>query len=630
MLTTNRTSMVQQPADRILADATKLSESIVKALLANEQAQNSVMQFKDGVVPDQSVTAFTRFMDDNRSTAIQSTAGSTSVDVMSLSSMDTISRSQSPVAYLLGELRSISPKHCCPRSYPATDIKDMWDPYTPEQFSGYTNEVVAAVENRDVAFLRRLQKSGHDLHTASKFGESLLHIAFRKLYLDVASFLVLEAGLSLWVHNDKGVTPLHLACRSSKPAYDFVEFIMSRDPDLLYVADKRAYTPLDYTPKETWGEWVEFFRRKGGNIAAIMPRRLIFYTRVTQKKKEDLDSVAHNFEDVDMMLAEYKAMQYRHLKIQRRKKRAGKRQEVAEDDELSAPQFQQCDDFEERNEEGSDAERPGATQRPTITRDRVCSFDSSDSSVCDSFAPMERTYHQKVALHRAMLEEWQRIQKNVKQAETEAHQALEEEMEARKALERAQQRVMAKKQNWFDLNTSASILEDQWKKAASEMEVFTALMAKQQGKLEERMRQQLEGMSDEERSVNSHLNSSSQCNEELTSTVVVSQMHVQGIDCITEEYMDFEEEPGDDDNEDSGVFPNHCLCGCSFSSPGEQVVGAVRCMNHGNADFQQFVQLIIPDLPPPESSKVELSKKDHSPKRCSPKPSVSRMFKLKR
>jgi hypothetical protein len=240
------------------------------------------------------------------------------------------------------------------------------------------------------------------------------------------------------------------------------------------------------------------------------------------------------------------------------------------------------------------------------------------------------------------LEEWQRIQKNVKQAEVEAQQALEEELEARKVLERAQQRVMAKKQSWFDLNTSASILEDQWKKAAAEMEVFTAFMVRQKGDLEERIRQQQEVMSDDERSVSSHLSSSSRSKDAMSRTVVVSQMHVKGSNCITEERISSKEDAADDDDNDnlSGVFPNQCLCGWPFSSPGEQVVGAVRCMNHGNTDFQQFVQLIIPDPPQQESPNMEHIKKEFSPKRSpittitkrssSINASVSRIFKLKR
>jgi hypothetical protein len=93
--------------------------------------------------------------------------------------------------------------------------------------------------------------------------------------------------------------------------------------------------------------------------------------------------------------------------------------------------------------------------------------------------------------------------------------------------------------------------------------------------------------------------------------------------------MDFDEEPVDDDNDYSSVFPNYILDDCSFSSRGEEV-GSVRVINHGNSDFEHFVQLIIPDPPSPESTDIDLAKKMPFPRRSSSKASVSRIFKLKR
>jgi ankyrin repeat protein len=126
----------------------------------------------------------------------------------------------------------------------------------------YTVEVVKAARSGDTALLRKLHAEGKSLQCCNRFGESLIHMLCRRGELEPVKFLTEEAGVSLRVRDDYGRTPLHDACWTSKPRYDLVEYILQKEPGLLYVTDVRGHVPFHYIRKEHYNEWFDFLQEK--------------------------------------------------------------------------------------------------------------------------------------------------------------------------------------------------------------------------------------------------------------------------------------------------------------------------------------------------------------------------------
>jgi len=129
---------------------------------------------------------------------------------------------------------------------------------TDEHFAAYEKCVLESVHNHDLDALRRMHAEGKNLQCCNRFGESLIHMVCRRGFVDMATFLIHEAGVSLRVRDDCGRTPLHDACWASTPAYELVELLITEDPDLLLIADKRGHAPFEYARREHWHYWHRF------------------------------------------------------------------------------------------------------------------------------------------------------------------------------------------------------------------------------------------------------------------------------------------------------------------------------------------------------------------------------------
>lgn len=129
---------------------------------------------------------------------------------------------------------------------------------TPEQIEAYSTELVKAIRDRNISFLREMHQAGKTLQCSNRFGESLLHMACRRGYTDVVRFLIKEAQVSLRVKDDFGRTPLHDACWSADPNFDLMELIMDHDPDLLLIEDVRGHSPFSYARRSHWKDWIDF------------------------------------------------------------------------------------------------------------------------------------------------------------------------------------------------------------------------------------------------------------------------------------------------------------------------------------------------------------------------------------
>jgi hypothetical protein len=195
------------------------------------------------------------------------------------SGVDVDREADSPVTFILKELRKVTPRGKSPRIFPSLQMYEDFHTWTAEEKKAYDKDAIAAVRLQDIEKLRAWKREGRILQAANAFGESLLHMACRRNFLDVVSFLVDEAGHSLWIRDDTGRTPLHDACWTTSPAPDLVTFIIDRSPDLLLVADKRGHIPMDYTRKEHWAFWIDFFARK--DFAVLLPHHPCFYIVVS-------------------------------------------------------------------------------------------------------------------------------------------------------------------------------------------------------------------------------------------------------------------------------------------------------------------------------------------------------------
>jgi len=132
---------------------------------------------------------------------------------------------------------------------------------TEEQQAAYTMEVLTPARDNNVDALKALveAKGRQAVDCCNRFGETLLNLACRRGFTEVAEFLLSkEIGLDVRMKDDFGRTPLHDACWHPKPQLDICGWLIERDPTLLLVSDKRGNTPFQYAREEDWPTWRQF------------------------------------------------------------------------------------------------------------------------------------------------------------------------------------------------------------------------------------------------------------------------------------------------------------------------------------------------------------------------------------
>ena len=138
-----------------------------------------------------------------------------------------------------------------PKFKSALSMESFFEEITAESISRYTNEVVKAITDSDLNTLKQ-----HNLQCCNRFGESALHLACRRGLSCVVKLMIND--VSVRCRDDCGRTPLHDACWSALPDWEIIDLLISRDPTLLFLADKRGFTPLQYARKEHWPSWRHF------------------------------------------------------------------------------------------------------------------------------------------------------------------------------------------------------------------------------------------------------------------------------------------------------------------------------------------------------------------------------------
>merc|ERR1712008_452694 len=137
--------------------------------------------------------------------------------------------------------------------------KSFFAEISNQQISSYDTTIVAAVRENALGELKRMHSNGRDLSCCNRFGESLLHMACRRGYTNIVSYLIKEAGVNVRISDDCGRTPFHDACWNHQPVNDILDALIEHDgPCLLFVTDKRGSTPFQYARREHWGLWRDF------------------------------------------------------------------------------------------------------------------------------------------------------------------------------------------------------------------------------------------------------------------------------------------------------------------------------------------------------------------------------------
>ena len=147
-------------------------------------------------------------------------------------------------------------------------VQGFFSEYTEEEVSAYNADVINAIRNQDVAKLREFHESGRPLKCSNSFGESLIHMACRRGFYDVVSFLIREAKVPVRVRDDYGRTILHDAAWACEPNFELLELILTECPDLLYMRDRRGDTPISYARKSHWHAWKKFLLH---NVELVIP-----------------------------------------------------------------------------------------------------------------------------------------------------------------------------------------------------------------------------------------------------------------------------------------------------------------------------------------------------------------------
>lgn len=115
-----------------------------------------------------------------------------------------------------------------------------------------------ATRANNVSELLHLSKDGYSLNCCNRFGESLLHIACRRAFVEIVRLILDQPGVSVRIVDDCGRTPLHDLCWNPSPQLEICKWILEREPSLFLLKDKRKFSPFDYTRQEHWGIWKRF------------------------------------------------------------------------------------------------------------------------------------------------------------------------------------------------------------------------------------------------------------------------------------------------------------------------------------------------------------------------------------
>merc|ERR1712232_1078690 len=147
-------------------------------------------------------------------------------------------------------------------------LKGYFAEYTKQEIDAYDCDILSAVRKQDIDKLRYFHACGRPMKCSNRFGESILHGACRRGFLDVVTFLIKEAKVTVRLCDDYGRTILHDAAWVCEPNFELISLILKECPDLLYMKDVRGHTPLSYSRRSQWADWNTFLKE---NLNLLVP-----------------------------------------------------------------------------------------------------------------------------------------------------------------------------------------------------------------------------------------------------------------------------------------------------------------------------------------------------------------------
>ncbi|KAL3908574.1 MAG: hypothetical protein SGARI_002998 [Bacillariaceae sp.] len=159
-----------------------------------------------------------------------------------------------------------------------------------DMIQAYGSKVLNLVRQGDLEGLKKAQEEGTNVQCCNRFGESLLHLACRRSYTEIADFLIASTGKKdiedkivenkpedakessttstatatttsqnmLHIRDDYQRTPLHDACWTVEPNLELVDLLLRHAPEQVVMEDVRGNTPFDYVRKDHYGMWLRF------------------------------------------------------------------------------------------------------------------------------------------------------------------------------------------------------------------------------------------------------------------------------------------------------------------------------------------------------------------------------------
>lgn len=146
-------------------------------------------------------------------------------------------------------------------------LKGFFEEHTEEEIAACDLTVLNAIRTQDMDQLRSFHANGRPLKCSNRFGESLLHLACRRSFVEVAKFLIQEANVPVRIRDDYGRTILHDAAWACEPNFELIQLILEQCPDLIYLKDQRGHTPLSYARKSHWAAWNKFLESRSDLLA---------------------------------------------------------------------------------------------------------------------------------------------------------------------------------------------------------------------------------------------------------------------------------------------------------------------------------------------------------------------------
>lgn len=150
-----------------------------------------------------------------------------------------------------------------PKLVPYTTIPEFFEEVSTDGIASYDITIVNALRCENVEALREMKLSGKIMFCGNKFGETILHAASRRRSTKVVQFLLDECDFTPRVCCDSGRNPLHDACWTGETNFDVIDMLLDKCPDLLYITDKRGFTPMAYVRKEHWDDWCIYLGQRG-------------------------------------------------------------------------------------------------------------------------------------------------------------------------------------------------------------------------------------------------------------------------------------------------------------------------------------------------------------------------------